>query len=452
MWWNNVETKPGVGYPVEWENQKKHKGGWAIKKGKLDLKAGNRWYKLLQIFHNPDLPALDEYYDPWTYDYEKLINSPAKRHFPSARPKSVITGENMEIHWGPNWEDDLAGTSTNGQGDPNLAGLEATIRWELEQAFLMYLPRICEHCLNPACVASCPSGAIYKRSEDGIVLVDQEACRGWRFCVSGCPYKKVYFNWKTQKAEKCLFCFPRIEAGLPTVCSETCTGRLRYTGALLYDADRVKEVASATADKSLYPNHLSLFLNPHDPEVIRQARSEGIPESWLEAARRSPLYKLLMEFQIALPIHPEFRTLPMIWYIPPLSPFINGLSRSGLNETEMFPSVGQLRIPVQYLANLLTGGDSQVVTQTLGKLLAVRQYMRSLNLGQETNTSALDKAGLTPKTAQEIYRLLAIAKYDERNVIPNSHKEDFLNIYREQGLTGFGFSSSGSAYMEESGK
>ena len=77
------------------------------------------------------------------------------------------------------------------------------MRLEFEKTFMMYLPRICEHCLNPSCVASCPSGAMYKRGEDGIVLVDQEQCRVWRMCVSGCPYKKVYFNWSTGKAEKC---------------------------------------------------------------------------------------------------------------------------------------------------------------------------------------------------------------------------------------------------------
>ena len=72
---------------------------------------------------------------------------------------------------------------------------------------MMYLPRLCEHCLNPTCVASCPSGSIYKREEDGIVLIDQDKCRGWRMCVSGCPYKKIYYNWKSNKAEKCIFCY-----------------------------------------------------------------------------------------------------------------------------------------------------------------------------------------------------------------------------------------------------
>ena len=127
-----------------------------------------------------------------------------------------------------------------------LKNIADKVKFEFEQTFMFYLPRICEHCLNPSCAASCPSGAIYKRSEDGIVLVDQDRCRGWRMCVSGCPYKKIYFNHRTGKAEKCTFCFPRIEVGLPTVCSETCVGRLRYIGLMLYDADKVLQAASAS--------------------------------------------------------------------------------------------------------------------------------------------------------------------------------------------------------------
>ena len=62
-------------------------------------------------------------------------------------------------------------------------------------------------------------------------------------CVTGCPYKKIYFNRKTGKAEKCTFCYPRVEVGIPTVCAETCVGRLRYIGVMLYDADAVLEAA-----------------------------------------------------------------------------------------------------------------------------------------------------------------------------------------------------------------
>ena len=91
---------------------------------------------------------------------------------------------------GSNWEDDLAGGHITGLQDPNVKKMEEEIKTDFENVFMMYLPRICEHCMNPSCVSSCPSGAMYKREEDGIVLVDQNACRAWRFCVSSCPYKK----------------------------------------------------------------------------------------------------------------------------------------------------------------------------------------------------------------------------------------------------------------------
>jgi nitrate reductase beta subunit len=136
----------------------------------------------------------------------------------------------------------------------------------VENTFMMYLPRLCEHCLNPACVASCPSGSIYKREEDGIVLIDQDKCRGWRMCVSGCPYKKIYYNWKSGKAEKCTFCYPRIESGQPTVCSETCVGRIRYLGVLLYDADRILEAASTPNEIDLYQAQLDRLLSQQGPQ------------------------------------------------------------------------------------------------------------------------------------------------------------------------------------------
>ena len=116
---------------------------------------------------------------------------------------------------------------------------------------------------------------VYKRQ----VLTDQDKCRGWRMCVSGCPYKKIYYNWKSGKAEKCIFCYPRIEAGQPTVCSETCVGRIRYLGVVLYDADRIAEAASVENEKDLYQAQLDIFLNPNDPEVIKQARIDGIPDA-----------------------------------------------------------------------------------------------------------------------------------------------------------------------------
>ena len=305
MWFNNVETKPGIGYPQRWEDQEQWKGGWKLdRKGKLKLKAGGPAKKLANLFFNPNLPDMDDYYEPWTYDYENLTSAKPSEHQPVAQPISQVTGDPIGLKWGPNWEDDLAGGPDSLQRDPNIVAMEEEVKANYEQVFMMYLPRICEHCLNPSCVASCPSGAMYKREEDGIVLVDQEKCRGWRMCVTGCPYKKVYFNWKSGKAEKCTMCYPRIEAGLPTVCSETCVGRLRYLGLVLYDADMVEEAASTPDAKDLLDAQLKVFLDPEDPDVRVAARRDGIHDDWIEAARRSPIYALAIRYRIALPLHP----------------------------------------------------------------------------------------------------------------------------------------------------
>jgi nitrate reductase beta subunit len=291
---------------------------------------------------------------------------------------------------------------------------------------MFYLPRICEHCLNPSCAASCPSGAIYKRSEDGIVLVDQDRCRGWRMCVSGCPYKKVYFNHRTGKAEKCTFCFPRIEVGIPTVCSETCVGRLRYIGLMLYDADRVLEAASVPDDHDLYEAQRSVLLDPNDPQVVREAEAAGIPRDWIEAAQRSPIHALINTYKLALPLHPEYRTMPMVWYIPPLSPVVDIVKDTGYDAedpTNLFAAIDALRIPIEYLAELFTAGDVAPVDRVLKKLAAMRSYMRDINMGRDPNPDIPAAVGMSEEDMSDMYRLLAIAKYDERYVIPPAHAE-----------------------------
>jgi nitrate reductase beta subunit len=106
-----------------------------------------------------------------------------------------------KIEWGPNWEEILGGEFAKRRKDKNFRpGIQKDIYGQFENTFMMYLPRLCEHCLNPTCVASLPqSGPIYKREEDGIVLIDQDKCRGWRMCVSGCPYKKIYLQLENRQ-------------------------------------------------------------------------------------------------------------------------------------------------------------------------------------------------------------------------------------------------------------
>ncbi|MFJ8444084.1 nitrate reductase subunit beta [Kitasatospora griseola] len=428
-WFNNVETKPGVGYPRRYEDQEHWKGGWMLdRRGRLVLRSGGRGKRLLSLFANPDLPGIEDYYEPVTYDYDTLVSAPVGTDVPVARPRSVLTGEPTAITWGANWEDSLGGTPEHGHGDPNLrGGLAEKVKFEFEQTFLFHLPRLCEHCLNPACVSACPSGAMYKRVEDGIVLVDQDKCRGWRMCVTACPYKKVYVNHATGKAEKCTFCFPRIEAGQPTVCSETCVGRLRYLGLVLYDADRVGEAASVTDEQELLDAQRQVFLDPDDPEVVAAARESGIPEDWIAAARRSPVRALISKYKVALPLHPEYRTMPMVWYVPPLSPVLDAVGEAGGDADDpdhVFAAVTRLRIPLEYLANLFTAGDTDAVAGVLMKLTALRSHMRRRTLDEPVDQALLDAVGLTPEDAEALHRLLAVAKYQDRYVVPAAHKED----------------------------
>ena len=431
VWFNNVETRPGQGYPRRYEDQERWRGGWTLnKRGRLELRTGSRARRLLGIFASPVQPELADYYEPWTYDYKTLTEAPLGDDFPVARPKSLITGEDTKVTWSANWDDNLGGTSELGHLDPVVEKVrresEDKIRFEFERTFMFYLPRICEHCLNPSCMASCPSGAIYKRSEDGIVLVDQDRCRGWRQCVTGCPYKKIYFNHRSGKAEKCTFCYPRVEVGLPTVCSETCVGRLRYLGLFLYDADAVTAAASTPDPQDLYEAQLELMLNPADPAVVAAARRDGIPDDWIDAARRSPVYALAKTYRVALPLHPEYRTMPMVWYVPPLSPVVDLLASQGHDAEDratLFGAIEALRIPVEYLAELFTAGRTSTVTAVLRKLAAMRAYMRDVTLGRDPDPSIPASVGMTEESLYAMYRLMAIAKYDERYVIPTAHVE-----------------------------
>jgi nitrate reductase beta subunit len=112
------------------------------------------------------------------------------------------------------------------------------VLFDVENIAMMYLPRICNHCANPSCVAACPSGALYKRGEDGIVLVNQETCRGWRAVYRRVPLQEGLLQLADRQVRECILCYPRIESGLPPACFHSCVGRIRYMGVMLYDADR----------------------------------------------------------------------------------------------------------------------------------------------------------------------------------------------------------------------
>ncbi len=227
MYWNNVETYPGDGYPKKW----------------MELGGGFDAAGDLQPGIIPNIEA--DYGVPWDYNYDSLAsqNLIDGGVEPGIRPDQSPT-------WGPNWDED--------QGAGNFPN----------DNYFFYLPRICNHCSNPGCLSACPRDAIFKREEDGVVLVDLDRCQGYRYCIAGCPYKKIYFNPKISKSEKCILCFPRIEQGLPPACAQSCVGRIRFVG----------------------------FLDDEESQV----------------------YKLVHKYKVALPLRPDYGTQPNVYYVPPV--------------------------------------------------------------------------------------------------------------------------------------
>lgn len=227
VFWNNVETKPYGGYPQ----------GWDLKL--LENRPPAKWKR------DGTLESKTIFEDHGPLD-------PPTGHRPHERDYSA-----------PNMgEDDLSGPIEPGA---YLRGTHAS--------WMFYLARICNHCDNPACLAACPRKAIYKRDEDGIVLIDQQRCRGYQECVQACPYKKTFFNMVTRTSEKCIGCFPRVEKGEVALCVESCIGKIRMHG-------------------------------------FRTTRGKPREDN--------PLDYLIHFKKLALPLYPQFGTAPNVFYIPPV--------------------------------------------------------------------------------------------------------------------------------------
>ena len=399
---------------------------------------------------------MDDYYEPWTYDYENLFNAPEGDDQPTARAVSMITGKPMEsIEAGPNWDDDLGGSPLYARNDVNLDELTEDEREqlnELERVVFFYLPRICNHCLNPGCVAACPAGAIYKRGEDGIVLLSQEKCRAWRMCISGCPYKKTYFNWASGKSEKCILCYPRLESGQPPACFHSCVGRIRYLGVLLYDADQIEKGASV-ADADLVAAQRAMIQDPFDPEVIAAAKKNKISDAMITAAQNSPVYKFVKQWQIALPLHPDFRTLPMLFYVPPMLPVLaktkdGNYDVEGLDKEDTFASLSaslpamlssleKARMPIKYMASMFSAGNVEIVEEVYRKLIAVRIFKRAQKVHdyqQADVDAALAQGKTNAEEVEAIFRLTSLPTYEERFVVPPLGRESAVEAW-EQPLT-----------------
>ena len=281
MWWNKVNTAPGKGSPKDWMRMG---GGYKVLfGGKVRDPVRGK------------LPTRKDFGEMWKYNFEEVLSSKAgEKHLQARNP------DGTEPDWAMNWDEDQGGGKY-----PN--------------AFYFYLPRICNHCTYPACVDACPRNAIYKREEDGAVVIDQDRCKGYRFCLEACPYKVIYFNFITQTSMKCIFCYPRLEKKVATACSRQCTGRVRFLG----------------------------FLDD----------------------KKGPIYKLVKVWKVALPLHGEYGTEPNVFYVPPLSP--PRLDAEGKIE------LSKPRVPMAYLRYLF-GPEVEGALETIKKEMEkVRQGGKS---------------------------------------------------------------------------
>ncbi len=271
-WWMTVNTQPGKGAPKDWETM-----GGGLRDGKPV--AGHQ-------------PTRAEFGGGWDFNYQEVFygGKGNKTHLHPIDPGDGTT------QWGMNWDEDQGGG-------------------EWPNAYYFYLPRLCNHCTRPVCAEACPTGAMYKRREDGIVLRNEDECQGFRFCAEACPYKKIYFNYAKNISQHCIMCFPRLEEGVAPACARQCPGRMMFVGML--------------DDK------------------------EG------------PIHKLVNEWGVALPLHPEYGTGSNIFYIPPLAPY-------KLND-DMSINYETPRIPPEYLESLFGAKVHQALATIQGELDRVRE-------------------------------------------------------------------------------
>ena len=269
MWWCSVNTQPGRGTPRDYEDM----GGGAPGGGGSP--------------RGPP-PHAAELGTTWSFNFEQVYAS-------GTAQQEFLHPSGAAPTWGMNWDEDQgAGVYPN--------------------AYFFYLPRICNHCTRPACVEACPNAAMYKRREDGLVLRDEDKCRGSKQCIRACPYKKIYFNPVRQVSQHCIGCFPRIEKGVAPACARQCAGRAVFVG----------------------------FIDD----------------------KNSAVHKLVRRWKLALPLHAEWNTEPNVFYIPPLSP-PQIRSDGSLDESER-------RVPISYLQSLF-GPRVGAAMQTLEGEMAKRR-------------------------------------------------------------------------------
>lgn len=142
-----------------------------------------------------------------------------------------------------------------------------------------FLPRLCNQCSEPQCVSVCPTGATYKRKEDGVVVVDADICIGCKYCLEACPYDVRFINPATGTADKCDFCLHRVEKGVEPACVNACMGEARIFGDLNDPTSKIAKTIAANPvtvlrpEMGTKPNVFYIAADHADPRTLRDSAS-----------------------------------------------------------------------------------------------------------------------------------------------------------------------------------
>ncbi len=143
----------------------------------------------------------------------------------------------------------------------------------VHNVYAYWLSMGCNHCEKPSCVANCPTGAMQKRPEDGIVFIEQSKCMGCRYCVMSCPYGEPQYNPAKGVTGKCDFCRDLLQQGKPPACVASCPMRALGYGTLTelrQQYGSVRQVKGLPDPERTGP---SLVITPH-----RDAVADGVED------------------------------------------------------------------------------------------------------------------------------------------------------------------------------
>jgi Fe-S-cluster-containing dehydrogenase component len=152
-----------------------------------------------------------------------------------------------------------------------------------QPAITLHFPRSCLHCETPACVTVCPTGASYKRSEDGIVLVDEDKCIGCGLCAWACPYGAREMSPDDGVMKKCTLCVDRIynqnlpEAEREPACVQVCPTKARHFGDLGDPESKVSKLVAERGGVALLPELGYQPVNRYLPPRPRRVGGEDSP-------------------------------------------------------------------------------------------------------------------------------------------------------------------------------